>query len=51
MKKVYKVLLVIWIIDLILVASILGYYYGHYINPRTVIRFVPYCKHVKATWI
>ena len=51
MKKVYKFLLVIWIIDLILVASILGYYYGHYMNPNNVIRYVPYCKHVKAMWM
>lgn len=51
MKKAYKIFMVIWIISIIVLIFLLGYYYGHYINPRTVIRFVPYCKHVKATWI
>lgn len=51
MKKVYKFFMVIWILSIIVLIFLLGYYYGHYINPRTVIRYVPYCKHVKAMLI
>lgn len=51
MKKAYKVFMVVWVISIIVLFFILGYYYGHYMNPNNVIKYVPYCKHVKATWI
>lgn len=51
MTKHEKIVVAVIIIDIILIAFLMGYYYGHYMNPHNIIRYVPYCKHVKATWI
>ena len=51
MKNAYKIFMILWIMSLIVLIFLLGYYYGHYMNPHNIIRYVPYCKHVKATWI
>lgn len=47
-KKICKILLVIWIIDILVLFFLLGYYYGHYMHPNNIIRFIPYCKHFQA---
>ena len=45
MKKAYKIFMILWILDIIILIFLLGYYYGHYVHPNNIIRFVPYCKH------
>lgn len=51
MKNAYKIFMILWIMSIIVLIFLLGYYYGHYMNPNNIIRYVPYCKHIKATWI
>ena len=45
MKKAYKIFMILWILDIIILIFLLGYYYGHYVHPNNIIRFVPSCKH------
>ena len=45
MKKVYKIFMVFWILNIVVLIFLLGYYYGHYMNPNIIIRYVPFCSH------
>ena len=42
MKKAYKIFMIFWILDIIVLIFLLGYYYGHYMNPKIIIRYVPF---------
>lgn len=51
MSKFEKIVIAVLIIDVVLIAFMVGYYYGHYVNPHNIIRYVPYCKHIKLKWV
>ena len=51
MRKFEKFVIAVLIIDVVLIAFMIGYYYGHYMNHHIVIRYVPYCKHIKLKWV